>query len=246
MKKRWLVWIMAIAMTAVLLTGCSGDRTQVRTAAEGFLQAIVDSDADAAGEYASEEFLSSDQMAFLDANKLESSFYASMGINKEDLDETAQETVSSYINTVVANAYQSYDVGDIKLQDGIAYVTTEITLGYDPEASSEISEELQEEIEEYQSEHYDELVQIYLDDGEEAMYKSLYNGLIPIIISDMQEQVDGSSQKSERAILTLEKVEEEGWLITAMEEDPADSDSKEGSTAETTGAAAEEEPQSEP
>lgn len=243
MKKRCLIWIITIAMAAVLLSGC-GEQRSVKNAAEGFLKGLVDSDAEEAGKYASADFMAGEQMTFLDTDRLENSFYESMGVSKEDLDETAQKTVSDYIALVAENAYKSYEVGDIKIQDNTAYATTQITLGYDPETSSEIPDEVQEEIEEYQSEHYDELVQTYVDDGEEAMYRTLYNGLIPIIIGDMQKQVDGSSEKTEKAILTLEKTDSGEWLVTAMEEDPADSGS--GSTEDTgtdsTAAAAEQEP----
>ena len=86
-----------------------------------------------------------------------------------------------------------------------------------PDASSAISEETQELIDQYQKEHYDELVNVYIEEGEKAMYKKLYNDLIPIVIGKLHEQIESGGTSEEKTVLTLSKIEKT-WIVTALEE----------------------------
>ena len=60
MSKR-LITILLTVFTVMLLTGCNGDQKAVSETAEGFLTAMVNNDLDAAGQYASEEFMNSEK-----------------------------------------------------------------------------------------------------------------------------------------------------------------------------------------
>ena len=161
--------------------------------------------------------LKSEAMQFMDPQHLSESFYAAMGIDKEELDEEAVKAVDAYVDELVTRAYQSYEIQDVKVQKDTASVTARITLGYDPDASSAISEETQELIDQYQKEHYDELVNVYIEEGEKAMYKKLYNDLIPIVIGKLHEQIESGGTSEEKTVLTLSKIEKT-WIVTALEE----------------------------
>ena len=217
MSKRWLTVFMT-ALTVLMLTGCSFSKKAVTEAADGFLNAIVNNDKEAASQFASEEFMKSEAIQFMDPQYLADSFYAAMGVDKEELDEAAIKAVDDYVEELVARAYQSYEIQDVKVQKDQASVTAKIILGYDPDASARIPEDTQELIDQYQKDHYDELVGIYIDEGEKAMYKKLYNDLIPIVIGKMHEQIKTGSTSEEKTILTLSKVEKT-WIVTALEED---------------------------
>ena len=161
--------------------------------------------------------MKSEAMQFMDPQHLSESFYAAMGIDKEELDEEAVKAVDAYVDELVTRAYQSYEIQDVKVQKDTASVTARITLGYDPDASSAISEETQELIDQYQKEHYDELVNVYIEEGEKAMYKKLYNDLIPIVIGKLHEQIESGGTSEEKTVLTLSKIEKT-WIVTALEE----------------------------
>ena len=194
----------------LLLTACNSDQKAVTEAAEGFLNALVKNDKDAAAQYATEEFMQSETMKFMDAQYLSDVFFDAMGVTRDEIDEEAQKAVDDYEKLIIERAYKDYEIQDIKIQDNKAYVTAKITLGYDPEASRNISKDTQKIIDDYKTENYDELMSICKEKGERAMYRKLYSDLIPIIIGKMQEQL-------EKTILSLEKIDKK-WLVTDLEE----------------------------
>ena len=215
--KRRLFSLVITVFAVMLLTGCNSDQKDVTAAAEGFLDAIVKNDREAASEYATEEFMKSDEMMLMDPQYLTDAFFASIAVDKEEVDEEAVAAVDAYSAELVKRAYKSYEIQDVKIQDNKAAVTTKITLGYDPATSSNVKEETAELIKEYQSDHYDDLSSIYTEEGEKAMYRKIYNDLIPIIIGKMQEKLDSAETSEEKTILTLEKIEGK-WLVTSLEE----------------------------
>ncbi len=216
MSKR-LMTVLLTMLTVMLLTGCNANQKAATEAADGFLTAIMNNDKEAAAQYATEEFMNSETIKLMDPQYLSDNFFKEMNVSKEDLDSEAIETVDNYAKELVARAYQSYEIQDVKVQKNTASVTAKITLGYDPEASSQISDETYELISQYQTEHYDELIELYLEEGEKAMYRKLYSDLIPIVIGKMQEQIVSGGTSEEKTILTLEKIDKQ-WLVTSLEE----------------------------
>ena len=214
---RKLITLLLTALTILVLTGCNGEKKAVTETAEGFLNAMVNNDMDAAAQYATEDFMNSKTMKLMDPDYLAETFYTAMGVSKEDMDEEAQKAVDEYVGKVVEKAYKSFEIQDIKIQEDKASVTAKITLGYDPEASSKLSDETVALIRDYQSEHYDELIAIYTDEGESAMYKKIYSDLIPIVIGKMQEELESSTPSDEKTVLSLEKIDKK-WLVTNLEE----------------------------
>ena len=233
MSKRLFTVLLTI-LTVMLLTGCNADKKAVTESAEGFLTALVDNDMEKASQYASEEFMESETMKLMDPQYLADSFYAAMNVQKEDLEEEAVNAVDEYVKEVVARAYESYEIQDIKVQGNEAAVTARITLGYNPDESAKIPEKTNDLIKEYQSEHYDELVSVYTDEGEKAMYKKLYSDLIPIVIGEMKAQLENNATSEEKTILTLEKRDGK-WIVTDLEENR---NSSAGNTAQEDSAAA--------
>ena len=201
----------------LLLTACNSDQKAVTEAAEGFLNALFKNDKDAAAQYATEEFMQSETMKFMDAQYLSDVFFDAMGVTRDEIDEEAQKAVDDYEKLIIERAYKDYEIQDIKIQDNKAYVTAKITLGYDPEASRNISKDTQKIIDDYKTENYDELMSICKEKGERAMYRKLYSDLIPIIIGKMQEQLESESTAEEKTILSLEKIDKK-WLVTDLEE----------------------------
>lgn len=212
-----LITVLLTVLTVMLLTGCNADKKAVTQTAEGFLNAMVNNDREAASQYATEEFMKSKTMKLMEPDYLADTFYASMGLEKEDVDEEAQKAVDEYVRKVISKAYKSYEIEEMKVQEETATVTAKITLGYDPEASSKQSDDTLDLISQYQTEHYDELMEIYKNEGKNEMYKKLYNDLIPIIIGKMQEELESSEPSEEKTVLSLAKIDKK-WLVTGLEE----------------------------
>lgn len=217
MSKRWISVLVTVFTVMLLATGCNSDKKVVTESVEGFLNAMVANDMEKASGYATEEFMNSDTMKLMQPDYLADTFYDAMGIEKDDLDEEAQNAVNEYVKNVVDKAYKSFEIQDIKVQENTAAVTAKITLGYDPEASSNVSDDTSELVNQYQTDHYDELVAIYTEEGEKAMNKKIYNDLIPIVISKMQEALENSDPSEEKTILSLVKKDGK-WLVTDLEE----------------------------
>ena len=110
-------------------------------------------------------------------------------------------------------------------------MTTKVTLGFDPDAESNLAETAQEEINSYQTENYEDLVNVYIEEGETALYNKLYNDLLPIIAAKMKDELDNSSSKEESTILTLKNTDE-GWKVTQLQE--AVTDAEESDAAQET------------
>ena len=90
-----------------------------------------------------------------------------------------------------------------------------------------------EVIKQYQTDHYDELLEIYAEQGEKEMNKKLYSDLIPIIIGDMQKRLEEASPAEEKTILSLEKIDGK-WLVTDLVENrPQPEAVQEAGTGET-------------
>ena len=217
MSKKWIT-VLVTALTVLLLTGCNANQKAVTEAADGFLTALTNNDREAAAQFASGEFMESDTMLFMEPQHLSDAFYAYMGVDKEELSEEAVKAVDDYVNELVTRAYQSYEIQDVKVQKDQASVTCKIVLGYDPDTAVKISEQTEEMIDQYQTEHYDELIDIYIEEGEKAMYRKLYNDLIPIVIGEMHAQIKSGSTSEEKTVLTLSKVDK-NWIVTAVDEE---------------------------
>ena len=217
MSKRWIT-VLVTALTVLILTGCAANQKAVTETADGFLTALTNNDKEAAAQFASKEFLESDTMLFMEPQHLADAFYAYMNIDREELSEEAVKAVDEYVNELVTRAYQSYEIQDVKVQKDQASVTCRIVLGYDPDTAVMISQKTEDMIDQYQTEHYDELVNIYIEDGEKAMFKKLFNDLIPIVIGEMHEQIKSGGTSEEKTILTLSKVDK-NWIVTAVDEE---------------------------
>jgi hypothetical protein len=234
MSKRLVTVLVTVVTVMLLVTGCNSDQKAVTETVEGFLNAMVANDMETASQYATEEFMNSDTMKLMQPDYLADIFYETLAVEKDDLGEEAQNAVNEYVKNVVDKAYKSFEIQDIKIQEETAAVTAKITLGYNPEASSGVSEDTNALVSEYQTEHYDELVAVFTEEGEKAMYKKIYNDLIPIIIGKMQEALESGEPSEEKTILSLVKTDGK-WLITDLEENRPGAAA--GSTAEEAAAA---------
>lgn len=235
--RRSILTAIVTAFSVMLLTvGCSSEKKDVTAAVEGFLNAMIKNDMEEASQYATEEFMKSDAMKMMDPEYLADTFYASMGVEKEDMGEEAQNAVNEYVKSVVDKAYKGFEIQDIKVQEGgTAAVTAKITLGYNPDASSGVPDETKEVVDQYQTDHYDELIAIYTEDGQKAMYNKIYNDLIPLVIGKMKEAIENSEPSEEKTILTL--VNKDGkWLVNDLQENGAKAGT--GDTSGETAAAA--------
>lgn len=232
MGRKWITALLTL-VTVLLMTGCNSDQKDITEATEGFLGAIVKNDMETAAQYATEDFMNSDAMKITDSKILADEFFEAIGIAREDISEESAKVVDDYMALVIEKAYKDYEIQDIKIQGNTASVTAKIILGYDPDSPVTITDETNEVIKQYQTDHYDELLEIYAEQGEKEMNKKLYSDLIPIIIGDMQKRLEEASPAEEKTILSLEKIDGK-WLVTDLVENrPQPEAVQEAGTGET-------------
>ena len=232
MGRKWITALLTL-VTVLLMTGCNSDQKDITEATEGFLGAIVKNDMETAAQYATEDFMNSDAMKITDSKILADEFFEAIGIAREDISEESAKVVDDYMALVIEKAYKDYEIQDIKIQGNTASVTAKIILGYDPDSPITITDETNEVNKQDQTDHYDELLEIYAEQGEKEMNKKLYSDLIPIIIGDMQKRLEEASPAEEKTILSLEKIDGK-WLVTDLVENrPQPEAVQEAGTGET-------------
>ena len=132
--------------------------------------------------------------------------------------------VNEYVKNVVDKAYKSFEIQDIKVQEETAAVTARITLGYNPDASSNVSDDTGDLINAYQTEHYDELITIYTEEGEKAMNKKIYKKKDgKWLVTELEENRPGAAagntaEEAAAAVNTAEGTAEAGTAQEAAAE----------------------------
>lgn len=225
------VWVTAamVTLAAGTLVGCGNrDEKDIRAAGEGMLQGWVDGDWTEISEYGTEDFLNSSKMDNFNLERSEESFYEEIGVAKDDLDESSQEAVTAYLEDFSKEFIESYEITDVSEDedDGSGTVYATVVLAFDPDViDTDDNEELQKLSDDYLAEHQDELVTVYTTEGEEGMYRKIYNDLIPDIMKVYREITDAADSYTEAVELTVEKQDDGAWLVSDYQEYVEDSSS---------------------
>ena len=101
MSKKLITVLVTVFTVMLLTTGCNSDKKAVTETVEGFLNAMVANDMEKASQYATEEFMESNTMKLMQPDYLADTFYATMNIDKEDLDEAAQNAVPGSLSGTI-------------------------------------------------------------------------------------------------------------------------------------------------
>ena len=226
MKKKTIrslvIVLIIVSMLALCLTGCGGaDSTNaVKKAAEGFLSAFEAGDIDKISEYASEDMFEeggdlSDINAVIDFTETTLTMLSELDIEREDISDEAFDAIESFKNTLLSEFVKSYEIQEVKEENGAGIVNCEITFGYDLDSvsSSDFGVDISGFTEQYATEHLDELIEIYNDQGEDGIIKYTINGILPDLTQMMQDHVISSEGKTAVCSLKVENIDGK-WLVT--------------------------------
>lgn len=231
-KKHTVIWtvILMTAMAAGVLTGCGhSDTKDIRAAAEGMLQGWVDDDWDEISKYGTEDLLNDSKMNIFNIERSVTDFYEETGISRENLDESVQEAVTSYVDKVGKEFVESYEITEVSEDEvGVGTVRATVVLAYnpdeiDPKDNEEFNEELQQLSEDYVEEHQSEIVETYNNGGEEAVNQKSQNDLLPDIIGVYKKITASADSYTEIVDLTVEKQDDGTWLVSDYQEYTEDS-----------------------
>lgn len=222
MKKTKIALVALLTCLLFTLTGC--DRLHLPSigkTAENFLQALVDADYDTMEELTSSTALNNKYLKLLDIEKSEADFYEGMGFAKETFDEEAQEAIAECWTSMAKNMVQDYELKKITIEDGVGTVEATITM-YSLDSINQINdiEVVQEKFLEYMpeltDEFYSDLLEVYENEGEEAMLAAMTNSMLPYIAEAINDLIANFETEDVDITLTIKKVGSE-WVITHIE-----------------------------
>ena len=208
-----LIIVFAMSMT---LTGCGGNTKAISSAAEGLLKALQDGDVAKVAELASEEALTDGDFAFVDQmGNLSEYFLQSMNATEDELTEESKTAIDNLADTLVNDFVSSYKIGEVTEEEGIGYVSCTITYGYNPDSldDSGYEDEVTSIVQKYTQDNMDELITYYNDNGQDALSKKIVNDVLPDVCDVILKHITESGEKTEKAILKVEKSDDR-WIVT--------------------------------
>lgn len=213
------VVLVIIAMLALSLAGCGGSDVTgaIRDTAEGFMSAMEAGDIDKISEYSSEEMFEEDG----DLSELESIInfrelmLSELGVEESDVSQEALDSIDSLKDTLLSEFIKSYEIKEVAEEDGVGNVTCDITYGYNVDSvdDADLGTEASLLSENYTSEHLEELVAIYNEQGEEALTKAIINGVLPEVMTILKDRILSSEGESNTCVLKIENIDGK-WLVT--------------------------------
>lgn len=227
MKKHIAAIASTILTLALLLMGCGGNSAEmpkeVRDTVVGFAEAMEAGEIAKAGEFCTEEAREGFGLGQMVKEEMKQSFLAQMGISMEDLPEEAQKDVDGFCDNISRNIVKSYEVKNVEEAEGKYAVTANIVFGgsmdtLTEEESAEMEAKIQEITGKYQEENKDELIDIYTGQGEEEFYKKIYGDILSDILAVYNEYLDKSEGEKHTIIMTVEKIDDQGWKISDIED----------------------------
>ena len=218
-KRKIVLLVLSLMMTVSFLAACGGEKDPelITAAAAGFLEGIKNADSEEIRKYSLDSVMNDEDLAVFDAAAVEESIYQSLGIGKEILDPAVQEQISELCERMSGSFLKDYKLGEPQIgEDGTAQIEADVTYGYEVEtilSGQEMNEKLDEFMGSYQEQNKDTLLDLYMNEGEEVMYRKVYNDLMPQIISALTAEMENSSPAAQKMKLTLQKKDGE-WKVT--------------------------------
>lgn len=219
MKKR-IRFISALFAAVLLLGGCAIHEKEIRAASDGFLAAVKEGDREKALEYAAPQAVEKAGLNYSDKEELENSLYEQMfsqdpGIGREDLSEETQAAFSEFVDTLIQRSVLGYEILEIREKKGVGTVTGTVVAGYSEEQGELLREkgDIEKVIQVYREEHTDELLEVYQQQGPQAMKRKIYSDVIMIMAYSMKESIEEAEEVVNDAVLTVEK-QDGRWIVT--------------------------------
>ncbi len=202
------------------LTEGTPNRDAVMAAADSFLKAMDEVNREKIGDSCTGFVLIDMGMSMLSTKACEDTFYEAAQIDREWLNKDVRAAVSEYAVSCADALVEGYTIKDVTENAGVYTVYACINT-YEESAlhaleTEEMERYLEELVEDYVDENMDELMSIYLMEGEEGYLAQVYNDLIPQILSTCEALMDSAERKEVEIVFNIEKLGDR-WVITSMD-----------------------------
>lgn len=210
---------LAFILSAAALTGCANsDKTAVKEATEGFMEAVKTGDRDGINTWSNSEVANGYFVSLFDADYLEEQLISSL--NNPTLEDSTIEKLDEFYQKY-ATMMEEYQVTEVTVNNddtATVYVTMKNSFPYDVVTSEETSQKFTEASLTYNNENQDELLKINTEEGSDAAVSKACNDLILIAIDTYEEAIAASEPVTYKLALTLEKNTETGtWYVTGVQ-----------------------------
>ncbi|MBE5996820.1 MAG: hypothetical protein E7240_05630 [Lachnospiraceae bacterium] len=217
--KKWSAFAFTVIAAAFSLTACGGKaKNEVKAAAEEFLTAEVAGDTAKMRSLSTEEATGSREFSVFSADAFENELYESLSIEKEILSEEVQNEMRDVCKVLSDAFVKDYSIRKVKVKKGVGTVEADLTYGFDPAAiqgGGRLFEDVEAFSGTYMEEHQEELMDLYLEEGEDPVYEKMDNDIMPTVLGTLHEIADNLEDVHGMLYLTLEEVDG-AWKITGI------------------------------
>jgi len=222
---------------AVVLSGCGGSgggsgsaaaekdssEAEVTAVVDGFFTTMQAGELSKLTDFCTEEVLANQELDGLadvesfNATMVEALNLESMGLSEDDLSDEAKQSLTDFVDSMVKGLVSEYAISDISVKGDTAEVKGTLTYGYDTDFNIDTDTIVNDYTENYMAdeEKMSALMDVYLNDGEAAMYKQLINEMMPELLGQFTEAFMATEGATDDMEITLTKTDGK-WMITEM------------------------------
>ena len=191
MKK--LLSLFVAMIFAIGMAGCGNNSDEQIQAASnvvtGYLDAIQSGDLDKAEDYTTDAYIDP-----LGIDNMDS--YMESLLESLDMGETFDQEANDFAKNAVKAAITSYEINDTKMEEDTISVLVDIDgKDYENIDFTAMENELNTYTQNYANENLDRLMQIYTEQGEDAMMEAMMQDIGGYMFDEMETLFTGAAQK---------------------------------------------------
>ena len=212
MKK--LLSLFVAMIFAIGMAGCGNNSDEQIQAASnvvtGYLDAIQSGDLNKAEDYTTDAYIDP-----LGIDNMDS--YMESLLESLDMGETFDQEANDFAKNAVKAAITSYEINDTKMEEDTISVLVDIDgKDYENIDFTAMENELNTYTQNYANENLDRLMQIYTEQGEDAMMEAMMQDIGGYMFDEMETLFTGAAQKQYQMRFDLVQDEDE-WKINGAE-----------------------------
>lgn len=218
MQKRTIFTFVLLLCFTFAITGCSKhDLKDIRQTADAFFHAADATDIETVANYCTENVITELGWVALTPLYNTNTFFLGTGFDKATFSQESLGAADDFGLYLSDAMVQDYTITDVSKKGSIGYVKAKITT-FPTSAMDNLFDEnfhrhLETMMSSYTTENMDELSQIYIKEGEDALTHYILDKTLPEIMDYMKNIVNDFPTEEVQLTLELEKIDNK-WIIT--------------------------------
>ena len=200
---------LSLLFSLVLLCACSSQDNNVKSVVDNYFSSVQSGDYQGAVFYYSDDVEDGYEISGLqeELNEIYQEY---------DLGEDFEDASNDFVSNVLKRLVSSYTIKEVQVNGNEAIVEAEVNgIHTDALNFDNIDDELNGEIDDYTKNNESVLQQLYLEQGEDAMYAKIYKDFTKIVYDWMNEQVNQADTIDYKVRLELKQVDSQ-WKFSEI------------------------------